>query len=438
MEFRTNSVYIKGNSLRKQATMPPLDCPSHSVLQLHGGGALVLSQLLKCCVIEHLTGKRIHDLFGTVIADSGGSILALSMHEYSAMEVLGLYMEAIQEALPDVKFLLSQSMTTKSKLFDTASLDDIFLSVFGEKTLADYQGNLFVGVHHIEEQAQRVMKLRMADGSISYSPKHGEHISFKGIAKAASAIPGIMPPHKGVYLDPMTDQSPAAILAKLQQAYPAKDIYYLQIGNIHHNDKGGKLQSESLVKNTLVGKIRDFTSLHRHSADLRDAADVLSPDHVHSLMTLSEKHFRSIDNSAEQRTQLVVETLEDIEARTQEYEGISLKLLENAGFANELAGYVEDAIESLKVHLDPYMVRETLLYYQVTEANENQFPKPDIIPAEQTLFYQTGYLAGVLSGKFNTHILPILQRGYNKAMHQLFPASFPAPNAPTQKNSGPA
>ena len=382
----------------------PRQTKRHSVLQLHGGGANVLAGLIKCVVIESLTGQRIHDLFQSIIADSGGVIIALALHEHTARDVLGLYMNSIQNLLPDRNFLLSQNIPNTHKHFDTKSLDDTLSAMLGAKTLADYNGNIFIGMHHVQEAAQRIYKISFPNKPPIYSPTLAIDMKLKDLALAASAIPGIMHALDGKYIDPISDQNPAPVLHLLSKNFPEQELDYVQLGNVHSLETIADIQEQNFLRSAAFGAVHRYGSYHRHSAHLRDAREIIAPERVTSLVTLSKEIFSAINNSAEQRTRLSAAVLTDIESHAETYTSLAATLLSNIGHKAALSCGVDETLTAIKTILEPHMVKEKIMYHQVDPNAPPQFPKPEIIQLEDTPLYKAFYGAGYLSGIFNKFI----------------------------------
>lgn len=375
------------------SSLPHSRRPIHSILQLHGGGTLVLSQVLKCAVLEALTGKRIPDLFPSIIADSGGAIVALALHFKSAKDILTLFLQELPNVLPDRKFFFSQALARKKTAFDPTGLKTALEKVLGDKTLADIKGNIFIRTHSIDGHAQRISKISPASGA-QYIHADGT-TSLVDILLKATAIPGILPEPEGKCIDTLADQNPLGVLIKLQQHFPNDTFQYVMVGNIHHTELPASFRAKSFIRNHLTGAYQSYAALHRHSAHMEDLGEILDPEYIRSLITFSPRRFSSIDNSARQRTNLTIEILEDIEARTEEYTKLAQQLLEEG---QDLAMTVEQAITRIRDIVDPYMVKEKIVSDTPDEI-PTRFPSPNIVPTCDTAPYRIGYLAGYFLAK---------------------------------------
>ncbi|MBL8642033.1 MAG: hypothetical protein JNL76_07965 [Alphaproteobacteria bacterium] len=382
--------------------MPHSTEDAHPILQLHGGGTLVLGQLIKCAIIELITGKRIPNLFPSIIADSGGAIVALGLHFKSAEEILDVFMRELPNVLPDRKFFLSQAVARKNRHFDPTGLKTALENVFGKKTLADVTGNIFIRTHAIDGDSQRISKISHASGP-EYSHADGS-TSLVDILLKATAIPGILPAPDGKYIDTLTDQNPLAVLIKLQKAFVQKTFRYVMVGNIHHTELPASFRDNSFIRNHLTGVYQSYAALHRQSAHIEDLQEFLGSSQITSLITLSKHRFSSIDNSARQRTNLTIETLDDIAARKEEYEKLARTLL---GGTQNLAMTVEQAIARIRVWVDPYMVREKVISDTPDEIPA-QFPSPSIVPTCDTAPYKIGHLAGCFLAKASPDLTRII------------------------------
>ena len=361
---------------------------THFVLQLHGGGTLVLSEVIKCAVIEAITGKRIPDLFPSIIADSGGAIVAFGLHFKSAEEILTLFLQELPNVLPNRKFFLSQAFARKKAPFDPTGLKTALENVFGDKTLANIHGNIFIRTHSIDGHAERISKI--SDGSNAYYTHSDETTSLVEILLKATAIPGVLPSPEGKSIDTLTDQNPLAILIKLSNALPNQAFRYVMVGNIHHDNLSTSFRTNSVIKSYLTGAYQSYAALHRQSAHLEDLTEILAPAQITSLITFSTRRFSSIDNSSQQRTDLTIETLNDIEARADEYTQLAQQLL---GDGQPLAMSVDDAIVRIRQQVDQYMVKDKIVSDTPDEIPD-QFPSPEVVPTHTTNLYKFGYLAG--------------------------------------------
>ncbi|HAJ90798.1 MAG TPA: hypothetical protein DCM27_07305 [Rhodospirillaceae bacterium] len=370
--------------------MPHSKGKFHPVLQLHGGGTLVLSQIIKCAIIESLTGKRIPDLFPSMIADSGGAIIALGLHFKPAEEILHLFMQKLPMALPDRKFFLSQALAHRKFHFDPAALENALTEVFGNRTLDEITGNIFIRTHSIDGHAQRISKISIPSGP-QYTYATGR-TRITNILLKATAIPGILPEPEGKYIDTLTDQNPVAILAKLQNQFPNDQFEYVIAGTIHHNNLPESFREKSFIGNYLRGSYQNYAALHRQSAHLEDLGELLPSDRITSLVTFSPQHFSSINNSSQQRAQVILATLEDVLAQKDVYTKLARKL------CGKLQMRVEQAVDHLRQELDVYITKDK------TESphhlNDNQpLSSVQTVDLTSATSYKIGYMTGLFVAK---------------------------------------
>lgn len=367
---------------------------SHNVQQLHGGGALVLSELIKCAILEIVTGKRIPELFQSIIADSGGAIIALCLYKMPAIDILDMFMEGIPEALPSASFFIAQPLPRTPNRFDNKKLESILESILGTATLSDITGNIFIRTHSIEDRAQRIAKITRENSPPEYK-NAGPTTRLLDIAMAASAIPGVMPEHEDAKMDPIADQNPTAILYRLKTTFPDKDIRYVQMGNIYSTEIVKTLRSISFLRSIVTGIFQNYVSYHNHSAHIEDVRDILPNNKIMSLLTFAPGRYSSTNNSAHQRTRVAVATLNDIEKRADDYTSLAQTLSGTPSCAQS----VQSALSLIKAKLDPYMVKEKI----VTDDPYNfpaQFPTPEIVYLHDTPAYKTGYFLGQLSAHY--------------------------------------
>jgi hypothetical protein len=360
----------------------------HNVLQLHGGGALVLSQLIKCAILEETTGRRIPDLFPSIIADSGGAIIACCMHFISAKDLLKVFMEEIPDILPNNSFLFRQPLPKTRKRFDPVQLRDKISEIVGDHTLADIPGNIFIRTHSIENKATRISKTTLTDGTETYKNASAETPLIDIVLKA-SAVPGIMPERDDDFMDPIADQNPFAIIHQLKRLFPDDTINYVQLGNVHNVNLPYLLRTKSFIRNLVTGAFQSYSAYHGHFAHLEDLSEILAPEYIHSLTTFSPGRFSSIDNSIGQRTRLAVATFADIRARQTEYK----TLIQALGSLDALSP-LPDSIKTLEDDISPFLLRQKIVTDDPSSLDETQFPSPIIVPTHSTRSYRSGYALG--------------------------------------------
>lgn len=403
--------------------MPEKRVPTpHSVLHLHGGWALILSQLLKCTVIEDVTGARIWDIFPTVMADSGGTILALCLHEIPARDLLQTYMESIPESLPQKGFFFTQPLPVTANRFDPNHLEGTLRKILGDKKLGDVRGNFLVHTHSLENGAGRLGKITASDGHTSYYNTDGNH-SLVDIALSASAVPGIMPDYDG-YIDPIATQNPTAIFVKLKDAFPDTPFHYLQLGSIHDQQVGNSLTQGSFLGGLFRGRFLRYTAFHANSLHLHDLNFAYDNVTTHSLVTDTRTPFQSTNNSIKQRTLLSIETLDDIERRSDEYEVLCLGLRENILHHTGSFMGITQSVSDIRAQVDPFMFKGKI----VTDDPDSvppSFPSPDIIPLQQSPQYIFGYAAGYIIGNALSHTKGTLTRAFKDVLASWEPKLFP-------------
>ncbi len=408
----------------------------HSVLQLHGGGTIILAGIIKCALIEELTQRRIHDVFPSIIADSGGAMTALCLSQMPAKDLLDLYLRTVSQSLPSGGFYVRQSIPRLGRLFNTSSLRATIESILGDKPLTDYAGNIFIGVHHIQNGAQRIGKMTNFDGQTHFVTEGADRMKMADIAMAASAIPGVMPALQDQYIDPISNQNPAVVLARIQRELPDTPIQYLQLGNIVSGQIIHTIQQPQFVGHAIRGRAHRYMVHHRHSAHLRDAADVLKDDNVRSMEIYCDKLFSSINNSAEQRTAISRAILESCEERRDEFAQIIAKF--SGCDANEVKARWDAAIASIKDVLDPHMVKEKIVSSKATADTEQSFPHPQIIPLESTFSYQLGYILGFHLSKEIQRLRPHFIKAMGSWERKLLPPrSAPSTHSPSPTDNSP-
>lgn len=400
----------------------------HPVLQLHGGGTLVLSQVIKCAIIEGVTGKRIPDLFPSIIADSGGAIIALGLHFKSAEDLLHLFMKKLPDVLPNRSFFFSQALARKKFHFDPSGLEEALRDVFAHKTLGDITGNVFIRTHSIDGHALRISKISGHRGA-EYTHAN-QHTRLVDILLKATAIPGILPEPEGKYIDTLTDQNPLAVIIKLKNKFPNDQFEYVIAGNIHHDHLPESFRKKSFIGNYLRGSYQNYAALHRQSAHLEDLAELINADHITSLTTFSSQQFSSIDNSPQQRENVIIATLKDIEERANEYTQLAQKLL---GKNKNLAMSVEEARTHILQGLDCYMPQAKAPSADSPYDAPDQLSKPDIVAVSDRTPYKIGYMTGyfltkaypqlariIISNDFNWESIRADMRG--KVSYNLLPS----------------
>lgn len=392
--------------------------PPHNVLQLHGGGTLVLSEVIKCAILEMTTGKRINDLFQTTIADSGGAFIRLCMERLSAADLLAKFITTMENIFPSRRFYLDQSFSKKPKRFDNSFLINQMKDLLQDLTFKDFKGNLFVGAHQHGRGAISFEKLTMINGQTDY--KIASYPSYKPaspntplsiIAQMSCTVPGLYDERSltypeyadGTYLDAISNQEPAPILSRIKSNNPDWTIFFLQIGHIENKDIVSTLFEKSVVASTVQNLYPKYITHHSHSAHLVGALRILGEDHsgnIRSLTTHVSKNFSPVNTSADQLTEVAIITLADIEARREEYEAIALRLNSN----QPLCMSVEQAIAQLKVMLDPMMKKRTI-FLSKNEVPPTAFPSPHVVWAETGRLYKPAYALGRLTNAFQKYLV---------------------------------
>ncbi len=365
--------------------MPPLlpdQRPVYGILQLHGGGSLVLSEILKCVVIEETTGRRIADLFPTIIADSGGAIVAILLQKMTARELLQTYLENISDALPNTRYLMTQPLTGSFKRrnrppqrFDPKPLQQFLSDTLGEMTLDDYNGHLVVG--SVDMHAHPL------DMATTFERSHGNTTRLYDIAMGTSAISGIMAPHEGRYADKILSLNPTPYIYEAKQQHPDLDIAYVQMGTVVSQRTVESCQQSSFMGLLMSGKLQAFISMAQISEHFQGAQRILG-DKAISLTTYpAHGDFNPTNNSPLQRTRVVVATLHDIEERQEEY--ISLCSL-FGGTSPQVD--IPSVLASIKDAVRGYLVQEKVKEGKLKPGHAEQFPPPEIIRREDTARYK--------------------------------------------------
>lgn len=372
---------------------------AHNVLQLHGGGSLVLSGLLKCVILKKTTGRRIKDLFQTILADSGGAIIALCLEKISEEDLLGEFVKIIGNTLPNKRFYYTQTFTMGHRRFDNSVLHNQLKDILQDTKLAEFTGNLIVGVHQYGEGSAKFQKFTSKDG-ITHYKNASSGTPLSAIAKMTSTIPGVYnelvhhdPEYEGeIYLDALINQAPLAVLCKIREDDPDSEIYYVQMGNIEDKEPATTLLSRSAMASQMMNLHWKYRIHQLHSSHLDDVGDVIGNQNAESLITYSKGNFSPADPSLDQLTRLVVETLADVSSRQDEYTKIALRLNDN----EPLCMSVEQAVEDLKTILDP-MMKKRKVYLSGKEVAPVEFPSPIAIRADRSPYYQMAYNVGELT-----------------------------------------
>lgn len=374
------------------------DKKPHHVLQLHGGGALVLSQIIKCAVLERMTGQRIRDLVETSICDSGGAIARLCLEKISAEELLKTFADIIGSTFPSRSFYYGQTLSRGPRRFDNSVLQNQIRSILGDSVLEDFKGNLFVGAHHHGQGAVTFEKFTAPAQTTIYENAAPQTL-LTDIAVKTSTIPGLYqeqyandPKHVGgTYLDSIINQNPSSILSQIKFTEPDRDILYVQMGNIEDKNIVNSILKRSILASRFINSHWKYVVNQTHSAHIKNAGRVIGKQNVVGLITDNNGRFSPADPSIEQLTRVILVTLKDIEERQDEYTALSVRL--NLG--NPLQMSVTQAIEELKTVLDPLMKKRTIILSK-GEAIPNEFPSPQILWAQDSALYQPGYRLGEL------------------------------------------
>lgn len=380
--------------------------PTHNVLQLHGGGALVLSEILKCAILEKTTGRRINDLFQTTIADSGGAIARLCMEKMSAEDLLQIFIDIIGNTFPGRGFYYTQTLSRQPRRFDNSVLRNQVKAILKDSKLADFKGNLFIGAHQNGEGAVTFEKFTGFDGRTHYG-NASPSTPLSTIAKMTSTIPGVYSEsiHEdleyadGTYLDSLVNQNPSSILFKVSKNHPNTDIAFVQLGNIEDKDIAKSLLERSAMASRILNLHWKYMVHQLHSSHLSDVARVMGEDKAESFITYGNGRFSPADPSIDQLTRVVVETLADIERRKDDYSKLSMRLNNDEPLCMD----VSLAIEDLKTLLDPMMKKRKVILGR-NEAVPVEFPTPIILWAEDSKFYKPAYALGALTQQFAPNI----------------------------------
>lgn len=386
------------------------DQKSHNVLQLHGGGTLVLSGIIKCAILEKITGRKINDLFQTTIADSGGAIARLCMEKVSAEELLATFISIIENTFPPRGFYYSQAFSRENRRFDNSVLRNQVKAILEDSTLADFKGNLFVGVHKHREDGQseggtKFSKVTKANGEVQYRTALPTTL-LASIAKMTSTIPGVYNEASvlnsehadGTYLDSIVNQHPLSVLPRIKKNNPDASIFYLQMGNIEDKNVVSSLLKSSVIFSRMRNLHWKYIVHQLHSSHLADAKSEMEEDTFESLITYGHGRFSPSDPSIDQLTRVTIETLNDIESRTEDYTDIALRLNNTP-----LTMSVAQAIGDLKTILDPMMKKRKLIL-SGNDPIPLEFPSPMVIRAEDSFFYKPSYALGRLTREFAPNV----------------------------------
>lgn len=422
---------------------------SYGILQLHGGGSLVLSEILKCTVIEEIAGRRIPDLFPTIIADSGGAIAAMLLQKMTARKLLGIYLENISDVLPNTRYLVTQPLAGGFKRnntpprFDPKPLQKVLYDTLGDMTLADYQGNLIVSSVDMNAAPldmaitfETRYTLNNTDGYPSYN-QMGKKLY--DVAMSTSAISGIMSPHNGQYADKILSLNPTAHIYEAKERHPECQIIYVQMGSVVSRGTVADSRKSSFMRLLVSGKLQSFISMTQISEHFQCARRILG-DNALSLTTYPQHgDFNPTNNSPLQRTRVVVATLRDIEERAQDY----IQLCAMLGTPDPCAD-VATIIASIKNDVRGYLVQEKVKEEKLKPEHAEQFPPPEIIRREDTARYKiaqaakqfamTSYdalrgtfvrAAGHIAHYTAKNISPWLAHQFNSAAETLLPPPIP-------------
>lgn len=375
--------------------------PIHAVLQLHGGGTLALSQILKCVALEESSGKSIHQLFQTIIADSAGAIVALCLKSMSAKELASLYLNHINSVLPSAKFLVAQPFINSFKKtgatpsrFDRTPLEIILRNALGQTTLGNYDGNLIIGTTNLDaenplEYALTFGKITSAEGKTLYLDSSTAEQTLWDIALSTSAIPGIMNPHNEHYADRVCSQHPYFHLHRLQTLFPDHQLKYVQMGNVFSRDVALRQRVGSFMGLASSGVIQAHTTHTLISEHFQQASGLLGKEHSISLTTYAPNgNFNPGNNNALQRTRLAVATLEDIDARPDLYHDTIRTLSERTPIKS-----IQDVSIEMHSFMLPYLTRQKIPEDKLTEDTQAKYPPPDVIHTKDTIRYKCGVMA---------------------------------------------
>ncbi len=383
---------------------------THHVLQLHGGGTLVLCEIIKCAVLERATGRRINDLFQTTIADSGGAIARLCLEKLTAEELLKTFIGIVENTFPGKRFYYTQPLSREPKRFDNSELQNQVKSILQGCTLGDLKGNLFVGAHQHGEGAVKFEKITTADGITHYN-NASSTTPLSSIAQMTSTIPGVYnesmldnPEHAdGTYLDSIVNQNPAPLLSEIKINAPQKNIYFLQVGNIEDKDIVESLLKRSVMTSRLLNLHWKYIVHQLHSSHLADVIRVIGKDKADALITYGNGRFSPSDPSIDQLTRVTIETFADIERRQDDYQNICQRLNDNQPLCMNIA----QAIAELKIVLDPLMKKRKVILGK-NEPIPQEFPSPEVVWAERSKFYKPAYTLGTLTQAFAPHLCQYL------------------------------
>ena len=382
----------------------------HHVLQLHGGGTLVLAEIIKCAVLERTTGQKIRDLFETSICDSGGAIARLCLEKISAEDLLKTFADIIGNTFPSRSFYYNQTLSRGPRRFDNSVLQNQIKAILEASVLEDFKGNLFVGAHHYGQGAVTFEKFTAPHEATVYENTVPQ-TTLMEIAVKTSTIPGLYqeqyendPTHVGgTYLDSIINQNPSSILSQIKSAEPDRDIFYVQMGNIEDRKIVNSILKRSILASRYMNSHWKYVVNQTHSAHLKNAGRVIGKQNIVGLITDNSDRFSPADPSIDQLTRVILVTLDDISKRQDEYEGLSTRL--NRGQPLDMD--VHQAIEELKTVLDPLMKKRKLILSR-GETIPEEFPSPEILWAQDSAFYKPAYRMGELAKSFAPNICKYL------------------------------
>ncbi len=427
----------------------PLTRPSYGLLQLHGGGALVLSEILKCAVIEEITARRIPDIFPTIIADSGGAISAMLLQKMTARELLKIYLENISDVLPNTRYLVTQPLAGSFKRgstptrFDPAPLQKVLYDTLGDMTLGDYQGHLVVS--SVDMNAAPI------DMAVTFESRYGQNKTesyptcnqigekLYDVAMRTSAISGIMSPHDGQYADKILSLNPTPYIYEARQNNPDHDIVYVQMGSVVSRGVIENSRQLSFMRLLVSGKLQGFIGMAQISEHFQGARRILGDNAISFTTYPAHGEFNPTNNSPIQRTRVVVVTLRDIEDRANDY----LMLVARLGLT-AVKTNIPAILADIKEDVRGFLVQEKIREDKLKPEHAEQFPPPEIIRREDTARYKIGQAAkeftlttyDALRGTFiraaghiahytAKNISPWLARQFNSAAITLLPPPIP-------------
>jgi patatin-like phospholipase/acyl hydrolase len=192
-----------------------------AILSIDGGGIRGVIPAMVLHAIEERCERPIGDLFEVIAGTSTGGIIALGLscpdadggYEYSAEDLVGLYVENGERIFPPELALLRKGRQLVEEKFAAAGLEAVLADKFGDARLSEAKTGVLVTSYDIERRQPIFFRCAKAVDD----PEHD--YAMRDVARATSAAP--------TYFEPK----------RLDAASPAPD-YALVDGGVFANNPG--------------------------------------------------------------------------------------------------------------------------------------------------------------------------------------------------------